>query len=179
MRDRRESWLLLVLCVGCALLVQCSVGSPAAPTPGTATPAAKPEPTTSPLPAPTTSLLFASPISPIPAPSPTPAAREEEYKIQSWALFSRTRVDSIQGVFAKLTSGGEGVAGAEMYVVARYGGKERRYPEQGAETTSEKGIASVSFPVADARPEEAVEVDVYVTYHETTYHSVVSFAANC
>ena len=99
--------------------------------------------------------------------------------MSSWPLLSQTRVDSIQEVFAKLTKGGEGVAGAEMYAVVHLGGKSYRYPEQGSEITSEKGIASVRFPVADARPEEAVEVEVYVTYDETTYHSVVSFAANC
>jgi len=88
-------------------------------------------------------------------------------------------VDSIQQVFAKLTKGGEGVAGAQVYVLVRYGGGSRRCPEQGYEVTGEKGIASVSFPVANARPEETVLVDVYVTYDEATYHSVVSFAANC
>ncbi len=175
MRDRRKSWLIAVLSVGCVLLVQCRASSPTFPALGTAAP----EPTTSPLPAPSTSPLFSSPISPLPAPSPTPAAKGEEYAVQSWTLFSRTRVDSLQGVFAKLTRGGEGIAGAQMHALVHYGGKSYRYPEQGSETTGSNGIASVSFPVADARPEENVEVDVYVTYDETTYHSVVSFAANC
>jgi hypothetical protein len=179
MRARWSFWLILVLSVGGALLVQCRGGSTLAPASGTATPAGADGAAPSPLPAPTTSPLFSSPVSPIPAPSPTPVAQTDEYHLQSWTLFSRTHVDSIQEASGKLTKGEEGVAGAQMYAVVKFGGKDHRYPEQGYETTNEKGIASVSFSAADAGPEETVEVDVYVTYDGTTYHSVVSFAANC
>jgi hypothetical protein len=179
MRKRSGPWLIAVLFVECALLVQCSASSPTPTAPSTATPAPAVEPTTSPLPAPTSSPLFASPISPLPAPSATPVAQADTYAIQSWTLFSKTKVDSVQEVFAKLTQGDEGVAGAQMYVVAHYGGKDHRYPEQGVQLTDEKGIASVHFRAADARPDEGILVDVYVTYDETTYHSVASFYANC
>jgi hypothetical protein len=171
MRDSRRLWVVLLLPVGCALLVQCRAGSTAAPALGTETPAAVPEPTTSP--------LFTSPLSPIPAPSPTPVAQGDGYKMQAWTLFSRTQVDSIQEVSAKLTKEGEGVAGAQMYAVVHYGGKDYRHPVQGSEATNEKGIATVRFSAADAAPETTVEVDVYVTYDETSYHSAVSFMANC
>ena len=179
MRNGSNPWLIAVLVVGCALLVQCNAGTPTLPAPGTATIAPAVRPTASPLPAPTSSPLFSSPISPLPAPSATPVARADDYAIQAWALFSKTKVDSIQEVSAKLTQGEEGIAGAQMYALVHYGGKDRRYPEQGFQVTDEKGIASVSFAAADARPEEVVLVDVYVTYDETTYHSVVSFSANC
>jgi hypothetical protein len=178
MRARWTFWLILVLSVGGALLVQCSA-APATPASGTPTPLPAVEPATSPLPAPTRSPLFSSPISPLPAPSATPVAQTDAYAIQAWTLFSKAKVDTTQEVFAKLTQGEEGVAGAEMYAVAHYGGKDHRYPEQGVELTDEKGVASVRFRVADARPEEGILVDVYITYGETTYHSVASFYANC
>lgn len=162
MRIGPRVWLVLALSVGYALLVQCSAASP-----------------TSPLPEPTASPLFTSPISPIPTPSLTPVAQGDEYKMQAWTLFSRTQVDSVQEVSAKLTRAEDTVTGAEMYAVVHFGGKDYRYPEQGYEATNEKGIATVRFSAADAAPETTVEVDVYVTYNETTYHSVVSFMANC
>jgi hypothetical protein len=165
MRISQRVWLVLALSVGYALLVQCRATSPTSPALGI------PEPTTSP--------LFTSPTSPIPAPSPTPAAQGDEYKVQAWTLFSRTQVTSVQEVSAKLLRRDEGVVGAQMYAVVHFGGKDYRYPEQGYEATNEKGIATVSFSAADAAPETTVEVDVYVTYDETTYHSVVSFMANC
>lgn len=157
----------LILSMACILLVQCSTRSPA-PLPDTATPA--PEPAVSPVPEPTASSQ----------PSPTwITAPLDAYEMRAWSLFSRTRVDSIQRAFARLTRDGEGVAGAQMYVLVHYGDYTRRYPEQGTQVTDEKGIATVDFPVAEARPEEVVLVDVCVLYDETTYQSVVSFTANC
>jgi hypothetical protein len=99
--------------------------------------------------------------------------------MQAWTLFSRTQANSIQGVYAKLIRGEEGVAGAQMYALTHYGGRDHRYPEEGYAITDEKGIASVSFSAADALPEETVLVDVYVIYDGTTYHSAITIAANC
>jgi hypothetical protein len=179
MRDRRISWLIVLLFVGSALLVQCRGGSTLAPASVTATPAGADGAETSPLPAPTSSPLFASPISPLPAPSATPVAKTDAYAIQAWTLFSKTAPTSIQEASARFTRDGEGVAGAEMYAVAHFRGNDYRYPEQGYQVTDERGIASVSFSAADAGAEETVQVDVYVVYSETTYHSVVYFTANC
>lgn len=111
-----------------------------------------------------------------------PTATSEQvqgYQLTVWPALHRPRVDEIQTVYAQFTQGGEGVAGASVYVLAHYHSGDRRYPAQGYETTGDDGMASVSFAVFDAGSEYPVNVDVYLLYDEITLQEATSYTPTC
>lgn len=110
----------------------------------------------------------------------TPTSRPgQEYQARAWVSDEEPLWDSTQTVFGKLTKGGEGVAGAQMYSIVHYRSADRRWPEEGFGTTGSDGIASVSFGIMDADTDSAVSVDVYFAYEGKTFHEVTSFTSRC
>jgi hypothetical protein len=66
-----------------------------------------------------------------------------------------------------------------MYCVVRYGNVKHRWPDEGFETTNDRGIAAISFDLLNTGREVAVPVDVYVVHDGETYSSVTSFIPRC
>ena len=110
----------------------------------------------------------------------TPTSRPgQEYQARAWVSDEQPRWDSTQTVFGKLTKGGEGVTGAQMYSIVHFKNAARRWPEEGFGATDSRGIASVSFGIMDAGTDGTVSVDVYLAYEGKTFHEVTSFTPRC
>jgi hypothetical protein len=108
-------------------------------------------------------------------PSPTP----DNVQVAAWVSIDRPGWGSVQTVFARMTKGSQGVAGAQMYSIVHDQDADRRWPGEGFEPTGADGIASVSFVVPDARAGYIVNVDVYLTYEGRAYRTDASFAPQC
>ncbi len=76
---------------------------------------------------------------------------------------------------AKLTQGGVGSGGAQMYSVVRYPGGSERWPKTGFEITDDDGMASVSFYVLDEINGTTVYVDVYLVHEDKSYQAATVF----
>ena len=151
------------------------------------TPTLLPVPTNTPEPTLThTPLPTRTPLPPTSTPratdTPAPTATLEHmagYEVRAWVALERPTFGSAQTVFGKLTKEKEGVAGAQVYCIVRYGNAEHRWPDEGFETTKDRGIAAISFDILHTGLEVAVPVDVYMIHDGETFHSVTSFAPRC
>jgi hypothetical protein len=137
------------------------------------TPTLLPVPTDTPEPTATrTPLPTSTPLPPTSTPAPG-------YEVRAWVALERPGFDSAQTVFGKLTKEEEGVAGAQMYCIVRYGNAEHRWPDEGFETTEDNGIAAISFDILSTGLEGTVPVDVYIIHDGETFYSVTSFTPRC
>jgi hypothetical protein len=101
------------------------------------------------------------------------------YEVKAWVALERPIFGKAQAVFGKLTKEKEGVVGAQMYCIVHYGDTEQRWPEEGFETTKERGIAEISFYIAHTGLEVTVPVDVYIVHEGETFHTLTAFTPRC
>jgi hypothetical protein len=147
--NRQKQWLILTLYTAPLLLLACA---PALPT---ATPTPRPL-----------------------VPTVTPQATSE-YAAKAWLSVFESGGARVQRIAGKLTKGGAGVAGAQVYSVVHDESGDRRWPAEGFVLTGSDGVALIAFSTSHAAAEERVRVEVFFLHEGKTQRAVTSFTARC